>query len=86
MLYLIKFTFNSLIYILRYILIVTVLSFFLLLCIGIVIPITIIFSTFKWMWKFEKAALINGCDYIIFLLKEFNDIYSLNKPKFKTWK
>lgn len=86
MFYLIKFLVNSLIYILRYILIGMILSLYALLCIGIVIPITIIFSIFKWMWKFKKEALINGYDYIIYLLNEFIDLYVLNKPKFKTWK
>ncbi len=59
---------------------------FAILCITIVIPIAIVFSTFKFMWKFNTTALIDGCDYIIFLYDEFLDIYLCNKPSFKTWK
>ncbi len=63
-----------------------ILSGYFILVIGIVIPITIIYSTFKWMWKFDRTALIKGCSYIIFLYDEFVDLYMTNIPKFKTWK
>jgi hypothetical protein len=63
-----------------------ILSLYGLLCLGIVIPITIVYSTLKWMWKFNNTALYDGCDYIIYLYDEFIDLYILNKPSFKTWK
>lgn len=86
MFYIIKFFVNLLIFILKYIMIGFVFLSFASLCLGIVIPITIIYSTFKFMWKFNTTALIEGCDYIIFLYQELCDIYLLNIPKFKTWK
>ena len=86
MLYLIKFLVNSLIYILRYIMIGTVLTGYLIVCTGIVIPITILISTLKWMWKFDITAFDGGFSFIIILCDEFSDLYTLNKPSFKTWK
>lgn len=86
MLYLIKFFVNLLIYVFKYIMIGFVFLSFAILCLGIVIPITIIFSTFKFMWKFNTTALYDGCEYIIYLYDELLDIYLCNKPSFKTWK
>ena len=86
MLFLIKFLVNLLIYILKYIVVGFVFLTFAILCLGIVIPITIIISTSKWMWKFERSAFDGGIEYIIYLYEELLDIHNLNKPKFKTWK
>lgn len=86
MVYIFKFFINLLIYILKYMVISFVLISFAILCIGIAIPITIIYSTFKWMWKFNSSAFDGGIEYIRYLYEEFRDIYLFNKPSFKTWK